>query len=202
MNSLIPRKLAVTTSISKPNLTRRTVCDVFRRVSDSFACLGLRSEEGSIRPLPHGDQLNWASNSLDAILGPLWSRPWAITRQITEGPAHTQRPALLKPLFASTVRPRGHYSHNVWKIRAQCKRIVWPVLRQVLSNKSGSSGKVRLKSTIQNLPVTLSYCFKRIVVESFPRKELVNIVQSGMTGSRSAFALAVGRFATKPHRQT
>ena len=34
-------------------------------------------------------------------------------------------------------------------------------------------------------------------MERFPRKELVNIVQSGMTGSRSAFALAVGRFATK-----
>jgi hypothetical protein len=34
-------------------------------------------------------------------------------------------------------------------------------------------------------------------VESFPRKELVKVVQSGMTGSRSAFALAVGRFASK-----
>lgn len=34
-------------------------------------------------------------------------------------------------------------------------------------------------------------------MENFPRKELVKIVQSGMTGSRSAFALAVGRFATK-----
>lgn len=34
-------------------------------------------------------------------------------------------------------------------------------------------------------------------MENFPRKELVKVVQSGMTGSRSAFALAVGRFATK-----
>lgn len=34
-------------------------------------------------------------------------------------------------------------------------------------------------------------------MESFPRKELVKVVQSGMTGSRSAFALAVGRFASK-----
>lgn len=34
-------------------------------------------------------------------------------------------------------------------------------------------------------------------MENFPRKELVRVVQSGMTGSRSAFALAVGRFASK-----
>lgn len=34
-------------------------------------------------------------------------------------------------------------------------------------------------------------------MEKFPRKELVNVVRSGMTGSRSAFALAVGRFASK-----
>lgn len=34
-------------------------------------------------------------------------------------------------------------------------------------------------------------------MENFPRNELVKVVQSGMTGSRSAFALAVGRFATK-----
>jgi hypothetical protein len=35
------------------------------------------------------------------------------------------------------------------------------------------------------------------MVESFPRKELISVVQSGMAGSRSAFALAVGRFAAK-----
>jgi len=34
-------------------------------------------------------------------------------------------------------------------------------------------------------------------VETFPRKELINVVRSGMTGSRSSFALAVGRFASK-----
>jgi hypothetical protein len=34
-------------------------------------------------------------------------------------------------------------------------------------------------------------------VEHFPKKELIKVVQSGMNGSRSAFALAVGRFATK-----
>ncbi|MRT29972.1 AAA family ATPase [Herbaspirillum sp. CAH-3] len=34
-------------------------------------------------------------------------------------------------------------------------------------------------------------------MENFPKKELLNIVKTGMTGSRSAFALAVGRFASK-----
>lgn len=34
-------------------------------------------------------------------------------------------------------------------------------------------------------------------MENFPKRELLKVVQSGMSGSRSAFALAVGRFATK-----
>ncbi|WP_348692742.1 AAA family ATPase [Duganella fentianensis] len=34
-------------------------------------------------------------------------------------------------------------------------------------------------------------------MENFPKKELMKVIQSGFDGSRSAFALAVGRFATK-----
>lgn len=34
-------------------------------------------------------------------------------------------------------------------------------------------------------------------MENFPNKELIDVVKHGMTGSRSAFALAVGRFASK-----
>jgi hypothetical protein len=34
-------------------------------------------------------------------------------------------------------------------------------------------------------------------VENFPRKELVKIIQSGISGSRSSFALAAGRFVSK-----
>ncbi|WP_336579375.1 AAA family ATPase [Alcaligenes sp. CHO6] len=34
-------------------------------------------------------------------------------------------------------------------------------------------------------------------MENLPKKELINVVKAGMTGSRSAFALAVGRLAVK-----
>jgi hypothetical protein len=59
------------------------------------------------------------------------------------------------------------------------------------------NGKFKLEYPYIYLPVNITICFYWCLVENFPRKELVKVIQSGLDDSPSAFALSVGRLIAK-----